>query len=227
MRSHTQQITQSCAGLQTARDRLRLLDSLFADEALAAEISDVRDDAYANLFAHCHVSMLGPRLNEPDQRWLVVDTAALRSSRAAQIAERLQGPHRRFERDVLFRQVEVHREIIRELEETVRLQGQTLEHFEAIVSDREAAVAERDAQLAERDAQLAERDAQLAERDAQLAERDAQLALPPGSNGSVRQPVTPLWWKAARSLTPPPLRHRVGVLAHREILPRLTGPSDR
>jgi hypothetical protein len=180
-----QQITSTSAGLQNVRERLRFLDSLFADAALADELADVRDDAYANLFAYSHVWMLGPRVNRPDKRWLVLDTGQLRYSRLAESTEQLALPRRRLEREVLSRRVQLHVEMIRELQRTVELQAQALDHLEAAIADRDAALAQFD--------------------------------------GSIARPVIPVWWKAARALTPTPLRDRIRGFAHRRILPRLNG----
>jgi hypothetical protein len=153
VRTHADNITLKSAGLTTFRDRLRLLDALFAE----------------------------------------FDTAPMRLSRSAQRLEQLQLPRRQFETGVLNRQLQVHTDIIHELEETVRVQQQALDHLEAAVADR----------------------------DTQLT----QLAQPPQPNGSGPPPSTPSWWKSARRLTPSRLRHRLGVLAHRHVLPRVNGRS--
>jgi glycosyltransferase involved in cell wall biosynthesis len=102
-RWHDEGISWAERGPEMLAERIALIDALFADESRAAELADVRDEAYRNAYICAGAYSSGPGVNQPAERFYVTDrlrprvsaTAAAEDAEA-EIAE-LHGHLRRLE----------------------------------------------------------------------------------------------------------------------------------
>jgi glycosyltransferase involved in cell wall biosynthesis len=102
-RWHDEALSWSERGPEMLAERLALVDSVFADRDRAAELAEIRDEAYRNAYICAGAYSSGPGVNQPDERFYVVDRLRLRVSASAgaedpraEIAE-LHGHLRRLE----------------------------------------------------------------------------------------------------------------------------------
>jgi glycosyltransferase involved in cell wall biosynthesis len=102
-RWHDEAMSWAERGPEMLAERLALIDSVFADPERAADLADIRGEAYRNAYICAGAYSSGPGVNQPDERFYVVDRLRLgvsASARAedprAEIAE-LHGHLRRLE----------------------------------------------------------------------------------------------------------------------------------
>ncbi len=184
-RQHDASLTTAMGSRGRFDDQLRMFDEIFARADLPAEVVAVRDEAYASLFISAGVTLL--RADVDDQRFAVFDEVGGRVSR--------------FGRDAEAHSVRHHAERIAGL-------ARQAEQLDRRAANRERTI---DAQR-----RLAEhREVRIAELERQLAELHAASAGAGSSPPSASGPYRPAWLRAGRRLTPPALRHRVGVAVHR------------
>lgn len=83
MRVHPGSVTHGERGLDMARQRIEMLDRLYADPALAPRIASVRSAAYRNAFILGGMDVASEEVNRPGERFFVEDTLAAQNSQLA------------------------------------------------------------------------------------------------------------------------------------------------
>lgn len=146
-RSHGDSITVSSLGLDGVRERLRLLDEIYAREDLPEAIHEVKRSAYAATLIQSACMLDGDGLNDPESRFVVEDRFGPRTSR-------------RQRRDSEALQLKLQRSV-QDHARRVRVLAHRLEEQQALVVTVDALAAQRQARVAELEQELAAANAEI------------------------------------------------------------------
>jgi hypothetical protein len=116
--------------MATVRERIAILDHLFADDELGRAAADVRDEAYSNLLFLAAIVAAGAKVNAPDARFLVDDRRYLLRYGRAPLLETADS-------STLFQMGVMQRELLRQ-RETIEQLRQELSALRGPGSDHEA-----------------------------------------------------------------------------------------
>lgn len=193
-RMHGGSISASGLGLESVRERLRLLDQVYAREDLPAALREVESEAYAATLIQS-ATVLDPGLGGPDRRFALEDRLGPLWSEG----QRREG--------------EIH---ALGLEAVIKEQRRRLDLLASIAEERSGTMAALDEAGTLRETRVGELEADLAASRAELAASRAELAEARGQlEDCLEGRRRPSWLKLARRLTPPGLRPRVGAAVHR------------
>jgi glycosyltransferase involved in cell wall biosynthesis len=82
-RWHDEALSWAERGPEMLAERIALIDSVFADQARAAELADVRAEAYRNAYICAGAYSSGPGVNQPGERFYIADRLRSRVSASA------------------------------------------------------------------------------------------------------------------------------------------------